>query len=160
MAAGPLLAQAVKELRALPPDAHERAVAEQILLQLQNVLGHKPRRTPKEQEFIVAMLRGWEDARAEGRAEAQAEARAQTQANAVLTALRVRGIAVPHAARKRILAQRDLQRLERWLERAIVALSLSEVIDDQAKDRSSKTVRLATHKERSGRRPARVPAQR
>jgi hypothetical protein len=102
------------------------------------------------------MLKGWEDARAEGRAEAQAEARA----NAVLTTLRVRGIAVPHAARKRILAQRDLQRLERWLERAIVATSLGEVIDDRAKDRASKTVRLATHKERSGRRPARVPAQR
>jgi hypothetical protein len=156
MAAGPLLAQAIKELHALPPNAHERVVAEQILLQLQDVLGHKPRRTPKEQEFIVAMQKSWE----EGRAEARAEARAETQANAVLTALRVRGIAVPEAARKRILAQRDLQRLERWHERAIVATSLGEVIDDRAKDRSSKTVRLATHKERSGRRPARVPAQR
>ena len=83
------------------------------MLQLRNVLGHKPRRPPKEQEFIVAMLKGWEDARAEGRTEAQAEA----QAKAVLTALRVRGIAVPEAARKRILAQKDLQRLERWHER-------------------------------------------
>ena len=163
MAAGPLLAQAIKELRALPANAHERAVAEQILLQLRNVLGDKPRRTPKEQEFIVAMLKGWEDARAEGRAEAQAEARTETlaarvetQANAVLTALRVRRIAVPEAARKRILAEKDLQRLERWLEKAIVATSLSEVIDDRAKGRSSKTLRPAAHKERSGRRPARV----
>jgi hypothetical protein len=152
MAAGPLLAPAIEDLRALPPNAHERSVAEQILLQLQNVLGHKPRRTPKEQEFIVAMQRSWEDARAEAWVEAQA--------NAVLTALRVRGIAVPEAARKRILAQKDLQRLERWHEKAIVATSLGEVIDDRAKDRSSKTVRPAAHKERSGRRSARVPAQR
>jgi len=156
MAAGPLLAQAIKELRALPPNAHERVVAEQILLQLQNVLGHKPRRTPKEQEFIVAMQKSWEDARAEG----QAEARTETQANAVLTALRVRGIVVPEAARKRILAQKDLQRLERWLEKAIVATSLGEVIDDRAESRSSKIARPAAPKERSGRRSARVPAQR
>jgi len=135
-------------------------VAEQILLQLRNVLGHKPRRTPKEQEFIVAMQKSWEDARAEGRAEAQAEARTETLANAVLTALRVRGIAVPEAARKRILAQKDLQRLERWLEKAVVATSLGAVIDDRAEDRSSKIARPAAPKERSGRRSARVPAQR
>lgn len=152
MAAGPLLAQAIEDLRELPANAHERVVVEQILLQLQNVLGHKPRRTRKEQEFIVAMLKSWEDARA--------EARAETQANAVLTALRVRGIVVPEAARKRILAEKDLQRLERWLEKAIVAASFWEVIDDRAKGRSSKTVRPAAHKERSGRRSARAPVQR
>ena len=33
----------------------------------------------------------------------------------VLTVLRVRGIAVPDTARERILAERDPQRLERWL---------------------------------------------
>jgi len=82
------------------------------------------------------------------------------QANAVLTALRVRRIAVPEAARKRILVEKDLQRLERWHEKAIVATSLGEVIDERAKGRSSKTVRPAAHKERSGRRPARVLAQR
>jgi hypothetical protein len=44
--------------------------------------------------------------------------------------LRVRGIAVPDAARQRIQAERDLARLERWHERAIVASSTAEVIDD------------------------------
>jgi hypothetical protein len=156
MAAGPLLAQAVEELSALPPNAYERAVAEQILLDLQHLLGQQPRRTPEEQEFIVAMHKTWEETRAEARAEGHAEARADD----VLTVLRVRGIAVPEAARKRILAQKDLQRLERWHEKAIVATSLREVIDDRAKGRSSKTVRPAAHKERSGRRAARVPVQR
>jgi hypothetical protein len=53
MAAGPLLPQAIEDLSALPADAHERAVAEQILLNLQHALGKKPSRTPEEQEFIV-----------------------------------------------------------------------------------------------------------
>jgi len=43
---------------------------------------------------------------------------------------RVRGIARPDAARERILAQKDPERLERWLEKAIVAASVDEVIDD------------------------------
>jgi len=55
-----------------------------------------------------------------------------------------------------ILAEKDLQRLERWLEKAIVATSLSDVIDDRSKVRAAETVRPAAHKERSGRRPARV----
>jgi hypothetical protein len=68
------------------------------------------------------MYKTWDDHRAEGRAE--------TQANAVLTVLRVRRMAVPDAARERILAEKDLQRLERWLERAAVATTIGEVIDD------------------------------
>jgi hypothetical protein len=152
MAAGPLLPHAIEDLAALPRDAHERAIAEQILLELRSVLGKQPRRTPKEQEFIVAMYTSWEDARAEGRAEARAEA--------VLTVLRVRGIAVSEAARKRILAQKDLQLLERWHEKAIVATSLQEVIADRTEDRSAKTSRPGAPKERSGRRPARASVPR
>ena len=63
----------------------------------------------------------------------------------MLTVLRVRGIAVPEVARKRILAQKDLHRLERWLEKASVATSLGDVMGEV---------------ERSGRRSPRVPAQR
>jgi hypothetical protein len=152
MAAGPLLAQAIKDLSELPPSAHERVVAERILLRLRGSLRKQPKRNRKEQEFIVAMYKTWEETRAEGRAEGQA--------NAVLTALRVRGIAVTEAARKRILAQKELPRLERWLEKAIVATSLGEVIDDRVEDRSSKTRKPAAHKERNRRKSARVPAQR
>ena len=160
MAAGPLLARAIEDLRALPPNAHERAVAEQILLSLQHALGKQSSRTPKEQEFIVTMQKSWEDARTEALTEGRTEGRTETRADAVLTVLRVRGIAVPDAARKRILAQKDLQRLERWLEKASVATSIGEVIDDRAEDRPSRTGRPAAHKERSGRRPLRASAQR
>jgi hypothetical protein len=134
MAAGPLLAPAVKELAALPPDAHERAVAEPALLHLQYVLGQNPSRDPYEQEFIMVMYKSWEEARDEahtkGHTEGRTEGRVETQANAVLTVLRVRGIAVSDTARQRILAQKDLAQLERWLEKASVASSLGEVLDD------------------------------
>jgi hypothetical protein len=138
MAGGPLLAPAVKELAALPPDACERVVAEPILLQLQHVLAQDPSPTPEEKEFIMAMHKTWEEGRAEareeGRAEAReegrAEARAEKGASDLLVVLRIRGIAVPEAVRERILVEKDLQRLERWLERAIVATSIEQVLDE------------------------------
>jgi predicted transposase/invertase (TIGR01784 family) len=62
--------------------------------------------------------------------EGETKGRIETRAGDVLTVFRVRGIAVPDAARGRILAQKDPERLERWLEKAIVATSVDEVIDD------------------------------
>jgi hypothetical protein len=130
MAAGPLLAPAVKEVAALAPDAYERAVAEPVLLQLQRMLGQDSSQDPDEQEFIMAMLKSWEEGKAEARAEGRVEGRAEGQADDLLTVLRVRGITVPDAAREQILAQKDLAQLKRWLEKAIVASSIGEVIDD------------------------------
>jgi hypothetical protein len=48
----------------------------------------------------------------------------------VLTVLRVRSITVPDAVRERILAEKDPDRLERWLERAVVATSFAEVLGE------------------------------
>jgi len=117
MAAGPLLAPAVEELAALPPDAIERVTIEPILLDFQRMLEENPGEDADEREFIMAMHKIWE------------EGKAETRANAVLTVLRVRGIALPDAVRQQILVQQDLQRLEQWLERAIVATSIGDVID-------------------------------
>ena len=55
---------------------------------------------------------------------------AEGRAEGLLTVLRARGIPVPDAVRERILAERDLKRLERWLERAAVAPSIASVIDE------------------------------
>jgi hypothetical protein len=128
MAAGPLLAQAVEEVAALPADAYERVIAEPALLSFQQALGQVPIQNleAEEKEFIMAMIKSWE----EGRAEARAEGRAEAQAHDVLTVLRVRGIAVPDATRDRILAQKDLEQLKRWLEKAAVASSIGEVLGD------------------------------
>ena len=59
-----------------------------------------------------------------------AQGRTEKGASDVLTVLRVRGIAVPDSARERILAQKDPEQLERWLEKAIVAASVAEMLDD------------------------------
>ena len=67
---------------------------------------------------------------AQGRAEGRAEGRTEEAARALLTVLQARGIAVPDAVRERILAQKDPERLERWLEKAAVAASVTAVLDD------------------------------
>jgi hypothetical protein len=82
---------------------------------------------------LEAMMKGYEyqsDFAKKYYGQGRAEGRAEEAARAVLTALRVRGIAVPDAARERILAQKDPECLERWHERAIVAESIAEVLDD------------------------------
>jgi hypothetical protein len=86
---------------------------------------------------LEAMMKGYEYQSdfakkyvAAGLAEGRAEGEAKGEARALLAALRVRGIPVPDAARERILAEKDPERLERWVERAVVAGSLAEVLDD------------------------------
>jgi hypothetical protein len=129
MAAGPVLADAVADLAELPSDAHERTVAEDILVHLQQRLARKPSRSPEEEEFVVRMQNTWEKARKMGLAEGETAARVRD----VLAVLRVRGIAVSDAARKRILAEKDRARLERWHERAILAASVDEVLDEPSR---------------------------
>jgi hypothetical protein len=122
MAAGPLLADAIAELAELPDGAHERTVAEDILVRLQHRLDKRPSRTPEEEELVVKIEGNWKDARRIGQTEADAQA--------VLTVLRARRVVVPDDARERILAEKDRGQLERWLERASVATSVAEVFDE------------------------------
>ncbi len=66
----------------------------------------------------------------QGRAEGLTEGRAEEAARAVLTVLRARGLAVPDAVRERILSQKDPERLERWLEKAAVAASAAQALEE------------------------------
>lgn len=52
------------------------------------------------------------------------------RARGVLAVLQVRGFEVSEAARARIVAERDAKRLDEWLEKAIVARTLADVLDD------------------------------
>jgi hypothetical protein len=131
MAAGPLLPPAVDEVAALPAGAYERTVAQPILLQFAHIVRKQQTRTSEEQEFIMAMLKTWEEHKAEGRAKGLAEGRAEGLAEGVLAVLRARGIAVPDAARERILAQTDPDVLRRWLDRATVVSSIGDVLDER-----------------------------
>lgn len=114
--AGVVHTEAIEDLHALPPDAFERSVAERPLLHFHHALEKLPTRTPDEQEFLDTMLKTWEETRAEARAED------------ILTVLGARGVAVPAAARKRILGQKDPKQLAHWLKKASVASSIEEVI--------------------------------
>jgi len=67
---------------------------------------------------------------AQGRAEGRTEGCTEEAARAVLMVLRARGVAVSDAHRERILAQKDPERLERWLEKAAVASSVAEALDE------------------------------
>ena len=65
-----------------------------------------------------------------GKIEGKIEGKLEEAARNLLTVLRVRAIAVPDAARARILAEKDPALLERWLEKAIVVASLADVLDE------------------------------
>jgi predicted transposase/invertase (TIGR01784 family) len=61
---------------------------------------------------------------------ARREGGVETRAGDVLTVLRARGVEVPDAVRASILAEKDSDRLERWLKKAAVAASIAEVLDE------------------------------
>jgi len=135
-----VLAAALADMEALPDDAWEKSVADPLLLHFR--LAKRDNSDTTKEDEVNAEIRAWyeeyqreqqklrTEARDNGRNEGRNEGRAEEAARAVLTALRVRGIAVPEAARARILAEKDPERLERWHERAIVAASIVEVIDE------------------------------
>jgi hypothetical protein len=82
---------------------------------------------------LEVMMKGYEyqsDFAKKYVAQGRAEGRAEEAARNLLTVLRARGFAVPDAVRERILAQKDLERLERWLEKAVVAPSVAAVLDE------------------------------
>lgn len=59
-----------------------------------------------------------------------AQGRAEEAARSILAVLQARGIAVPDAARERILAEKEPERLRRWLDKAAVAASAAAVLDE------------------------------
>jgi hypothetical protein len=63
-------------------------------------------------------------------ADGREQGRVEGAARALLTALRVRVIAVADATRRRILTQTDLEQLDRWMEKVVLATSLAEVLGE------------------------------
>jgi post-segregation antitoxin (ccd killing protein) len=141
LGAGQVLQQAIAELKALRTEDPARSLALPLLVGLRLEIPTDPaQRTDDDQEFLMQtqdIVETW-------RQEAIQEGLLVAQVKALLTVLRARGIAVPDAAQRRIQAERDLARLERWLERASVASSVAEVIDD-ATGRAEPEGRAATH---------------
>jgi flagellar biosynthesis/type III secretory pathway protein FliH len=76
------------------------------------------------------LTKGRTEGHTEGHTEGRTEGRTEEAARNLLTVLRVRGLVVPNEVRERILAQKDPERLGRWLERAAVATSVAAVLDE------------------------------
>ncbi|MEO5730499.1 MAG: hypothetical protein ABI134_33735 [Byssovorax sp.] len=127
---GRLLREALLDLAMLPDDAWEKSIATPLLVHFR--LGsEEPATSNTKEDDVSAEIQAWfEDYQQKLRAEERDQGRAEEAARAVLTVLRARSIAVPEAVRERILAQKDPERLQRWLENAAVAPSVAEVFDD------------------------------
>jgi hypothetical protein len=115
---GRVLAEALAEHKALPADAWERRVVTPLVL-------HFGREGPpaNEEDDVSAEIQAWYE-------EYERSLRTEGAARAVLTVLRARSIAVSDRARERIVAEKDPERLERWLEKAATAASVAEVLDE------------------------------
>ena len=113
---------ATRRPRACWKCAYERIVAEQRLLY---VLGTMPSRTPKEMEPIVPRRKTW-STRGSRAARRGLPGRLRT----VCCSCSERGATVPDAVRERILAEKDPERQQLWLERAVVMTSLAEVLGE------------------------------
>jgi hypothetical protein len=73
------------------------------------------------------LAQGRTEGRTEGRAEGRTEGRTEGLANAVLAVFAARDLAVTDDVRERILTCGDLETLERWLKRAVVAASAADI---------------------------------
>jgi hypothetical protein len=62
-----------------------------------------------------------------------AQGRAEARARDVLTVLRARGILASDTIRERILAEKNPELLERWLEKASLAASAAEVLAEPSR---------------------------
>lgn len=76
---------------------------------------------------LVARAEGKLEGKAEGRAEGRAEGMAEGRAKALLMILARRGVSLGAAARAQILDERDPERLDRWIDRAITCTILAEL---------------------------------
>jgi hypothetical protein len=130
MAGGPLLGPAVGEVATLPRTALTRVIAEPALLQLQHELRQEPSPDPREQEFIMAMIKSWEDGRAEARREGHREGRREGYQAMLLRQLRQRfGGEVDARVEQRVVAA-TTEQIEEWIGRVLSAPTLLALLGD------------------------------
>jgi Uma2 family endonuclease len=64
---------------------------------------------------------------AEGRAEGKTEGRAEGKAESLMIVLAARGFVLDEVTRARLLGERDMQRLDRWIARAMTCETIDEL---------------------------------
>jgi len=78
--------------------------------------------------FSETLRRSWEHDVAAGKAEGEAKGRAKGKAEALLLILAQRGLSVSEDQRRRVLACTDLATLDGWLDRALLVVSMGELL--------------------------------
>ncbi|MBK8257833.1 MAG: hypothetical protein IPK82_34845 [Polyangiaceae bacterium] len=124
---------AVDELRAR---ARDRELEELLVAMV--VMADIDKRSRNLREVILPLLReetvmqNWFYKQGEAKGEARGEARGKAvgEATALLRILERRRIAVPVEAREKILTCGDTSQLETWLDRALTAAAIDEVLTD------------------------------
>ena len=125
-AGGPLLGPAIADLAALAPTDPARVIAEPVLLELQQFFGQNPSHEPDEQEFMMAMIKSWE----EGRTEARLEGRREGYQELLLRLLRLRFGSQVDARVERRVADSTAEQIEAWTTRVLSAATLDELLAD------------------------------
>lgn len=67
------------------------------------------------------------DRMAEGRAEGKTEGRAEGKAESLMVVLAARGFVIDEVTQARLLGERDMQRLDRWIARAMTCETIDEL---------------------------------
>ena len=82
--------------------------------------------------FSETLRRSWEQdvaaGKAEGEAKGKAEGRAKGKAEALLRILAQRGLPVSEGQQRRVVECTDIDTLDTWLDRALLAASVDELL--------------------------------
>ncbi|WP_437839314.1 hypothetical protein [Sorangium sp. So ce1153] len=123
MGGGRVLREAIEELRQLPDDAPERAIAVGPLLRFRSAItGHGPA-TPEEEEFVMTTQELVEQFIEQGRTQVM-----QAMAQSTIALYEARFGAMPLALRSAVEAMRDLATLQKW--NLLAGTGKREEVDD------------------------------
>jgi hypothetical protein len=100
------------------------------ILELLEERGMRSLEIIREEGRTEGRAEGRAEGEARGRAEGEARGRAEGEARTLLKLLRLRGFAVDEATAERILTTTEVATLDRWVERALSARSVAEVLAD------------------------------
>lgn len=124
---GRVLAEALRDLAALPGDAWEKSIATPLLVHFR--LGIAEPETNEEADVSAEIQAWFEDYQRKLRDEGVKEGRKEGERNLLLRQLRARFGELPDAALARIEAAEDAD-LERWADRILTAQTIADVLDD------------------------------
>ncbi|WP_437513913.1 hypothetical protein [Sorangium sp. So ce1099] len=128
MGGGRVLREAIEELRQLPDDAPERAIAVGPLLRFRSAITGPGPATPEEEEFVMTTQEIVEQFIEQGRKQGMAQGLAEGIAQSTIALYEARFGSMPAALRSAVEAMRDLPTLQKWI--LLAGTGKREEVDD------------------------------